>query len=149
MRTIISVMIMLYILAGCENPITFVWDVRVETDAAEYSFPASVVVTVNNKSEKSVDIRICNDGLYYSLQRRIGAEWSTVFTTDCPGEEIFELLPVEQSGSFTVDLSVLSGEEEIPGTYRIEVVVYPANDRSVKLPLNMRISNTFTVTDPD
>ncbi len=149
MRAIIPITMVLCVFAGCENPITFVWDVHVETDATEYTFPASVVVTVDNKSENSVDIRICNDGLYYALQRRAGAVWNMVYTTDCPGEETFEPLPVEQSRDFIVDLSILSEEEEISGTYRIEIFLYPADDRRVRLPLNMRISNTFTVTDPD
>lgn len=149
MRAIIPVVIVLCIFTGCENPITFVWDVRVETDAAQYSFPEPVIMTVDNKSENTVDIRICNEGLYYSLQRRVGAAWDTVYTTDCPGEATFESLPVDQSRNFTIDISVLSGVEEISGTYRIEIVLYPVDDRRVRLPLNMRISNTFTVTDPD
>ncbi len=149
MKYIISVPVLALFFLACENPITFVWDVNVETDAAEYTLPATAAVTVRNDSESPVDIRMCNGGVYFMLQRQVGVEWNTVYTAECPDEEMFETLPERQSIQFTVDLSVLDNEEDSAGTYRIEIIVYPGNDRRVKLPENMRISNTFIITETD
>jgi hypothetical protein len=149
MKYIRTLPVLLVMMTACENPITFVWDIRVETDSAEYVSTSTVTVTIRNASEYPVDIRRCGMIPYFSIQRQDGIAWQTVYTVDCPGAELYTPLPVNQSVMFPVDLSVLSGSAEIPGTYRIETIVYPIDDRTFRLPSNMRISNLFTVTQTD
>lgn len=149
MRKIIPVLILFFLIAACENPITFVWDVRVETDSETYTFPETVTVSINNESENPVDIRLCDGDPYYELQRQVGVEWQAVIVTDCPGDEIFESLTVGQNRMFSIDLSIIEDEEEVAGTYRLKVVVYPDGERIVRLPESMRISNTFIVSESE
>ena len=149
MKYFLTVPVVLLFLMACENPITFVWEVNITTDLDNYMLSDSASVSIVNRSEEPVDVRICDEFPYFNLQRQVGVEWETVYTGECPGEARFDSIPVGQSRLFTIDLSVLSDGEEISGTYRIETILYPGSDRRVRLPITMRISNTFTITDPD
>lgn len=145
MIKIIPVLTIFFLFSACENPINFVWDVRVETDEEDYTFPATATVTISNESENPVDIRLCDDNPYFEIQRQVGVEWNTVFIPACPDVDMFETFSVGESRSFPVDLTVLEDEEEIAGTYRIKTIIYPDGERIVRLPEAMRLSNTFLI----
>jgi len=149
MIKIIPVVTIFFLLSACENPINFVWDVRVETDAEDYTFPATAVVTISNESENPVDISLCADNPYFKIQRQVGVEWNTVYIPECTDVDMFETLSIGESRSFPVDLSILEDEEEIAGTYRIKTIIYPDSERIVRLPETMRVSNTFSINVSD
>lgn len=139
----------IFCLYSCENPISFIWDVEVSTDAVSYEYPSLVTVTVKNDSENPIDIRMCSSINYYTLQRQAAGEWENVYQTECLEEDSYESLTAGQFRNFTVNLIILDGNENIGGTYRIELMLYPGGDRRVRLPESMRSSNTFTITYAD
>jgi hypothetical protein len=150
MKYIFTIPVLIMLFAVCENPITFVWEVEIVSDSGSYNFTDTVTLTLTNKSEKVIDIRMCNDETYFALQRRVaGVEWITVSVSDCPGDARFESIQIGQVLSSVLDLSVIDDEEQVTGTYRIEYIIYPEDDRRVQLPLSLRVSNTFTITDPN
>jgi len=147
MKKIIPVFILFFLTYACENPITFEWEVRISTNTDNYTFPATVNVRIENESRNPVDIRDCNGESYFEIQRLVGVDWNTVYAVECPVENVYSSLGGGDEITFSVDLSMLDDQEDRSGTYRFELIIYPGDERSVRLPESMRVSNEFFVTE--
>lgn len=132
-------------IPACENPITFVWNVTVETDAAQYIIPSLITLNIQNDSEKAVKLRKCHNDLYFEIQRQVGIQWQSVYIPECADMNQYRALAPANRYSFTIDSSVLAHLETVDGTYRIEVHIFPDDERNMLLPVHMRTSNTFRI----
>jgi hypothetical protein len=140
----------LLFLIACENPITFVWNLVIETDATEYTDGDAVVVTLRNESEETVYVAVCGDVPDYRLQRRRGTVWNPVVAADCEIGRSFSALARDANATYTLLVTELpdslDGEATVPASFRFEFFVYQDGDGDRILPEQMRHSNIFVIS---